>query len=64
MASSPVFQVTEGEWTSERFIDVLGVKMSAYFIPDSQSLCEFISNFQTRPDDVFVVTHPKSGGSV
>ena len=61
MASSPVFQLTEGEWTSEKFVDVLGVKISAFFTPDPQLLYDFITNFQTRPDDVFVVTYPKSG---
>ena len=56
MASFPVFQATENQWTSEKFIDVLGLKMPAHFTPDPQLLCDFIKNFRTRPDDVFVVT--------
>ena len=33
MASFPIFQVIEGEWTSEKFVDVLGLKMPAYYTP-------------------------------
>ena len=63
MASFPVSQVTEGEWTSVKYINVLGVNMPAFYTNDidPQVLYDFISHFQTRPDDVFVVGFPKSG---
>ena len=61
MANFPVFQETEGEWTSMRTVEILGVRIPAYFTTDPQLLYDFITNFQTKPDDVFIVSYPKSG---
>ena len=63
MESFPITQLTEGEWTSPRCVEVLGVKLPAYFTTNPAVLAEFMSSFETRPDDVFVVTYPKSGTS-
>ena len=56
-----VIQITEGEWTSEKLWDILGVKMPEVFTKDPALLADYISNFETRPDDVFLVTYPKAG---
>ena len=61
MTSSSVLQFTEGEWTSEKLIEILGFKIPTYLVGDDALLTEFISSFQTRQDDVFIVTYPKSG---
>ena len=62
MSNFPVFQFTEGEWTSWRYVDILGAKVPAYFTSDPASLADYISSLQTKSDDTFVVGFPKSGG--
>ena len=64
MASFPIIQVTEGEQRSLRLWDVLGVKFPEYFTKHPALLADYISNFETRPDDVFVVSYPKSGSCI
>ena len=64
MASFPIIQVTEGEQRSLRLWDVLGVKIPEYFTKHPALLADYISNFETRPDDVFVVSYPKSGSCI
>ena len=61
MATFPTFQVTEGEWTSPKQWKVLGVKIPHFFSKDPARLTDYITRFETRPEDVFVVTYPKSG---
>lgn len=61
MASFPIFQVTEGEWKSVPCFDVLGLKIPDHMTPNPQVLSDFILNFETRPEDVFVVGFPMSG---
>lgn len=59
--SFPVFQEKEGEWTSPKTFLMEGIPIHQFFTPNPAALRDYIVNFQTRADDVFVVSYPKSG---
>ena len=59
--SFPVFQEREGEWTSPRTFLLGGIPILQLFTQDPAALHDLIVNFQTRADDVFVASYPKSG---
>ena len=61
MATFPVFQEIEGAWKNVKTVEILGLRILAYFTPDPQLLYDFITNFQTKSDDVFIASYPKSG---
>ena len=64
MASPSVIQTREGEWTSEKYWNVLGVNIPDFFTNDPTLLADYIAYFDTRADDVFVVSYPKSGSFI
>ena len=64
MASPSVIQTREGEWTSEKYWNVLGVNIPDIFTNDPALLADYIVYFDTRADDVFVVSYPKSGSFI
>lgn len=64
MASPSVIQAREGEWTSEKYWNVLGVNIPDIFTNDPALLADYIAYFDTRADDVFVVSYPKSGSFI
>ena len=60
MSTFSVLQESEGEWTSDKIVEILRLRIPAYFVPDPQLLHDVITAFQTRLEDVFVVSYPKS----
>ena len=64
MASFAVLQEAEGEWRSTKTVEVMGLRIPAYFTSDPQLLHDYIANFQTKSDDVFIVSYPKSGKNI
>lgn len=57
----PIFQEREGEWTSPSTFLIQGVPIHQFFTPDPAVLHSYVVNFETRAEDVFVVSYPKSG---
>ena len=61
MANFPILQEVKGEWRSTKTVEIMGLRIPAYFTDDPQLLYDYIVNFKTKSDDVFVVSYPKAG---
>ena len=61
MANFPILQEIKGEWRSTKTVEIMGLRIPAYFTDDPQLLYAYIVNFETKSDDVFVVSYPKAG---
>ena len=61
MANFPILQEIKGEWRSTKTVEIMGLRIPAYFTDDPQLLYDYIVNFKTKSGDVFVVSYPKAG---
>lgn len=62
MASENLLQETEGEFRNGKAVFVKGVRMP-HLYAYLTGFKDFIENFQTRQDDVFIVGFPRSSES-
>ena len=59
MATFQTVQEKEGDWTGVKLALIHGVRFVAAFL--DPNFHEDLDRFQVRNNDVFVVTHPRSG---
>ena len=52
---------TDGEWTLQSTFPLNGIPIPTNLTPDPAALQDYVVNFQTRHDDVLIVSYPKSG---
>ena len=45
MSTFSVLQESEGEWTSDKIVEILRLRIPAYFAPDPQLLHDVITAF-------------------
>ena len=63
MASTayPVLQTRNGNWRSDPHYSIKGLNIPTLITSEPAKLEKYLTNFQTKSDDVFVVSYLKSG---
>ena len=61
MTDLTIVQEHEGEFTGPRHALIHGVRVPFYEPNIDQDFEKDLSRFETRPDDTYVVSYPKSG---
>lgn len=64
MAEVIIVQEQEGEFTGPRHALIHGVRVPFYEPNIDKEFEKDLSRFETRPDDIYVVSYPKSGKAV
>lgn len=64
MSNLKIVQERKGDFTGPRHALVHGVRIPFYEPNMDKDFEKDLSRFETRPDDVYVVSYPKSGKTV
>lgn len=64
MAAITIVQEQEGEFTGPRHALIHGVRVPFYEPNVDKDFEKDLSRFETRSDDIYVVSYPKSGEAV
>ena len=62
MEKYPTLQEQEGDWQSQKTVQISGLQFPIYFAPNPAAFHNFINTFTTRKEDVMVARAGGGGG--